>query len=78
MDIKVAQYGWPLGLPLVDHLGAGLWEIRTRLPSRIVRTLFSIYEGEFVLLHCFIKKTRATPLQELKLAIRRKREIQKK
>ena len=31
-DIKAVQYGWPLGLPLVDSLGDGLWEVRSRLP----------------------------------------------
>lgn len=76
-DIKAVQFGWPLGLPLVDHLGAGLWEIRTRLPDRIVRTIFFVHDGEIVLLHSFIKKTRTTPIQEFKLAIRRKREVQK-
>ena len=35
-DIKAVQYGWPLGLPLVDSLGNGLWEVRSRLPSEMV------------------------------------------
>ena len=76
-DIVTIQFGWPLGMPLVNHLGAGLWEMRTRLPSRIVRTIFVVEGGEIVLLHSFLKKTRSTPIQELKLALRRKREIQK-
>lgn len=25
-DIKMVQTGWPLGMPLVDNLGKGLWE----------------------------------------------------
>jgi len=76
-DIKAVQYGWPLGLPLVDFLGDGLWEVRSRLPSRIARTIFCVQDGTIVLLHGFIKKTRATPEQELDLAKRRKREVQK-
>jgi len=44
-DIKAVQYGWPLGLPLVDSLGNGLWEVRTRPPSRIARTIFSFTTG---------------------------------
>ena len=24
-DIKTAQLGWPLGMPLVGHSGGGLW-----------------------------------------------------
>jgi phage-related protein len=76
-DIKAVQYGWPLGLPLVDSLGGGLWEVRSRLPSRIARTIFFVQDGTIILLHGFIKKTRATPDQELDLAKRRKREVQK-
>ena len=76
-DIKAVQYGWPLGLPLVDFLGDGLWEVRSRLPSRTARTLFFVHDGIIVLLHGFIKKTRTTPVRELDLAKRRKLEIQK-
>ena len=57
-DIKAVQYGWPLGLPWVDYLGAGLWEVRSRLPSRTVRTVFLVHAGVIILLHSFIKKTR--------------------
>lgn len=75
-DIKAVQYGWPLGLPLVDSLGNGLWEVRSRLPSRIARTIFFVHDGVIVLLHGFIKKTRTTPAHELGLAKRRKLEVQ--
>ncbi len=76
-DIKAVQYGWPLGLPLVDSLCDGLWEVRSRLTSRIARTIFFVQDGTIILLHGFVKKTRATPDQELDLAKRRKREVQK-
>jgi phage-related protein len=76
-DIKAVQYGWPLGLPLVDSLGDGLWEVRSRLPSRIARTIFLVHNETIILLHGFIKKTRSTPTQELALAKKRKHEIQK-
>lgn len=45
-DIKTVQYRWPLGMPLVDSLGDGLWEVRTRLPSRIARTLFIVHQED--------------------------------
>ena len=61
------------GLPLVDSLGDGLWEVRTRLPSRIARTLFFAHDETIILLHGFIKKTRAAPEHELNLARKRKR-----
>ncbi|WP_291810215.1 type II toxin-antitoxin system RelE/ParE family toxin [Limnobacter sp.] len=67
-DILAVQWGWPLGLPLVDHLGGGLWEIRSKLENRIARVLFALEKGEMVLLHGFIKKTQKTPQRELEVA----------
>ena len=61
-----------LGMPLVDHLGSGIWEVRSKLPTRIARTLFFAHEGEIVLLHGFIKKTRRTPQEDRVLALQRK------
>lgn len=75
-DILAVQFGWPLGLPLVDSLGEGLWEVRTRLTNRIARTLFFTHDETIILLHGFIKKTRAAPAQELALARRRKRDYE--
>jgi phage-related protein len=75
-DIKAVQFGWPLGLPLVDSLGGGLWEVRTRLPTRIARTLFFVRDETIILLHGFIKKTATTPLAELTLAKRRKHDYE--
>jgi phage-related protein len=71
-DLQVLQYRWPLGMPLVDSLGDGLWEVRSRLPTRIARTLFFVHEQEIILLHGFIKKTQKTPTEERALALKRK------
>jgi phage-related protein len=73
-DILSVQYAWPVGKPLVDNLGEGIWEIRSRLANRIARTLFAVVDEEIVLLHGFIKKQQQTPSQELALAKKRKRE----
>jgi len=67
-DIKAAQYGWPLGLPLVDHIEGDLWEIRSKLQNRIARVLFVVVDAQMVLLHGFIKKEQKTPGVELQLA----------
>ena len=73
-DIKTVQFGWPLGMPLVDHLGRGLWEIRSTLPNdRIARIIFFMDEDTMVFVNGFIKKTRKTPQLELELAFKRKR-----
>ncbi len=73
-DLLTVQYAWPVGKPLVDSLGDGLWEVRSRLKGRIARTLFTLVGDEIVVLHGFIKKTQKSPAQELELARRRKRE----
>ena len=75
-DILAVQYGWPLGLPLVDSLGDGVWEIRSRLATRIARTLFFVSNETIILLHGFIKKTRVTPGHALNLARKRKRDYE--
>ena len=33
VDILKVQSAWPLGKPLVDHLGDGVWELRSRLDA---------------------------------------------
>lgn len=76
-DILTVQYAWPVGKPLVDNLGDGLWEVRSRLANRIARTLFAVVDGEIVLLHGFIKKQQRTPASELSLAMKRKRQYLK-
>jgi phage-related protein len=67
-DIKTVQFGWPLGMPLVDHVEGDIWEVRIRLENRIARILFVITDKTMVLLNGFIKKDRKTPKPELDLA----------
>ena len=67
-DIKTVQFGWPLGMPLVRHVEGDIWEVRSRLASRIARVLFVLEFGNMVLLHGFIKKDRKTPKPDLDLA----------
>jgi phage-related protein len=70
-DIKTVQFGWPLGMPLVDHLESDIWEVRIKLDNRIARVLFVIDKHTIILLHGFIKKSQKTPKQELDLAKQR-------
>ena len=72
-NIKTVQFGWPLGMPLVRKLDKGLWEVRSRLPDRIARVLFTTGESRMVLLHGFIKKSQKTPQEDLELAKARHR-----
>jgi len=76
-DLETVQFGWPAGMPLCRPLGAGLWEVRSALPSgRIARLLFFIDEGRIGAVQGFIKKTRKTPPEELELARNRMKEMQ--
>jgi phage-related protein len=76
-DIKTVQFGWPLGMPLVDSLGTGLWEIRTKLVGgRIARVIFFLDGNTMILVNEFFKKTQRTPKQELDLARKRKRQYE--
>lgn len=74
-DIKAVQFGWPLGMPLVRKLDKDLWEIRSRLPERIARVIFTTGERRMVLLHGFIKKSQKTPKEDLELAKNRLRRL---
>ena len=75
-DISTVQFGWPIGLPVCRPLGGGLWEVRSSLPSkREARVLFCFHEGELFALHAFIKKTQKTPQGDLKLAVKRQKEV---
>jgi len=75
-DIKTVQFGWPLGMPLVRKLDKGLWEVRSRLPARIARVIFTSGESRMILLHGFIKKSQKTPQEDLALAKTRLRLLQ--
>jgi phage-related protein len=72
-----AQWRWPVGMPLCRPLGTGLWEVRTDLPTkRTARVLLCVYREHLVALHGFVKKTHATPEDDLALARRRQKELE--
>lgn len=76
--ISKVEFGWPIGMPTCRSLGRGLWEVRSDLSgSRIARVIFAMVEGEMALLHGFIKKTRKTPAEDLDLALKRKKEMER-
>jgi phage-related protein len=73
-DIKEVQFGWPLGMP-VRKMEKDLWEVRSHLERRIFRVLFTVVDGQMVLLHAFIKKSQGTPRQDLEIARDRKNQL---
>jgi phage-related protein len=70
-DIKTAQFGWPLGMPLVRKLEKNLWEVRTNITDGIARVIFTVIGKQMVLLHAFVKKSQKTPKPDLETARKR-------
>ena len=70
-DVKTAQYGWPLGMPLIRKLEPGLWEVRSHIAEGIARVVFAVDGDVMVLLHGFVKKSAKTPTADLKTARQR-------
>jgi phage-related protein len=76
-DLQRVQYRWPVGMPLCRALGEGLWEVRTSLPSnKIARVFICFHDEALYALHGIVKKTQATPSEALKLARKRKKEVE--
>lgn len=63
----LCEYGLQLREPYIKHLGGELWELR---PLRDRIFFVAWYNGSFVLLHQFIKKTQKTPEREIEKAKR--------
>ena len=75
IDIKTVQFGWPMGMPVVDYIQRDIWEVRSRLSSRIARILFTLEGNTMILLHGFIKKDRRTPKPDLDLTRQRLKKL---
>lgn len=71
-DIKTVQAMWPLDKPLVDHLGPGLWEVRSTHDKIEYRIIFMIDGSAIVLLHGFTKNSAKTKKTDIDLANKRK------
>lgn len=65
----------PLSRPM-PSIGKGVHELRFRDRSGIYRVIYAFVSGgDIYLLHAFMKKTQATPKQNVELAKKRLREI---
>ncbi|HEY1630000.1 MAG TPA: type II toxin-antitoxin system RelE/ParE family toxin [Rhizomicrobium sp.] len=63
--------------PHVKHLDGKLWEIRLKGRDGIARSIYATASGQRVIvLRTFVKKTRKTPPQELKIALARLKEYE--
>lgn len=74
--------GWQVGPermrePHVKHLKDKLWEMRMRGRDGIARALYVTARGKrIVILHAFVKKTRVTPPQAIRLALTRAKALE--
>jgi phage-related protein len=72
-DLRMVQIGWPLGMTLCRSLGDGLYEVRSSITgNRITRLVFFQHGDDLIVVEGFIKKSKATPDDVLKLAKRRR------
>jgi phage-related protein len=77
-DISTIQFRWPMGMPLVRKIESNLWEARSNIGDGIARVLFTVQNGEMVLLHGFIKKSPSLPHNDLAVAKSRLSLLQEK
>jgi phage-related protein len=75
----VEELGLPLiGEPYVKHVDGKLWAMRVQANSGYGRGFYCARQGrQVVVLHYFVKKSAATPRNELKLARQRLVELEK-
>lgn len=58
-------------------MGQGLWEVRTTLPSRVIARVFVCFSADVLwAVHAIVKKTQKTPVDALRLARERMKEIE--
>lgn len=65
--------------PLSKYLESGLWELRIKSGTDILRIIYTFSKGKIIiLLHIFIKKQQKTPVDELNIARKRLKEVKTK
>lgn len=75
----LADFGYALREPHVKYLQDGLFELRSRFGSDIARTFYFFFlQNRIVLTNVFIKKTQKTPLEELKKALKYKKDYEQR
>jgi len=64
------------GMPYVRHLQDKLWEMRGKGKDGIARSIYVAVTGRrVVIVRSFVKKTQQTPKDEIKIALKRAKEV---
>lgn len=69
------RYGTQAGEPYVKHIDREIWELR---PLRDRIFFVAWIDGDYVLLHQFVKKTQKTPKREIEKAKRELAELKER
>ena len=65
--------------PLSKHLEPGLWELRIKSGTDILRIIYTFEKGRIILLlHGFVKKDQKTLISDLDLARKRLKEVKER
>lgn len=73
---RLVAVGPHLGEPHTKAIGQGLFELRLKGAEGIARVFYCTQIGRrIVMLHSFIKKSQRTPLNELRVAMVRMKEV---
>ncbi len=72
------EKGTELRLPYSEHLEDGIFELRCKLGSNITRALYFFFANKtIVITNGFVKKTQKTPPNQIKLAKKKKKRVDK-
>ncbi len=72
------EFGPSIGMPHVRPLRKGLFEVRVQGKEGQGRALYCVLpDQELIIVSVFVKKSRKTPLSEIRLAQKRMKEITK-
>jgi phage-related protein len=76
--LLIEEHGLPkVRMPHVRHIEGELWEIRLKGADGISRAIYVVRSGQrVVVVRVFVKKTEKTPRREIKLALKRAKDIE--
>ena len=72
------EFGPSIGMPHIRPVSKGLYELRAQGKEGLGRALYCVAPGrELVIVNVFVKKSRKTPVKEIRLAQKRMKEVTK-
>jgi len=76
LTARMMVNGANLGQPHTEAFGDGLFELRLKGAEGIARVFYCTLVGrQIVMLHCFVKKSQKTPVNERRIAEKRMKEV---